>query len=582
MSSQISQTSRTEGVGQSGGTAVDDRAADSGHSGTGTEPGDAPGSGGRPAQPPARPRFRSRLSVQNWVHLILAGFVIVVCGCTAVGGVFLSRTNDRTTALVDRIQPARSASLQLQKALLDQETGARGYALSGDVSFLQPYEQGVRDERVYRARVGAFTGSGRPYAQDLERLRLAAQKWRSEQAEPLIAAVRAGGRGAASVAQIARSKSAFDGLRADMAVQQRHIEDDAARARAGLDAARRTQDRVLIALLAAFALVVVTLSVLLHRIVGRPLNALRVSSGTVRGGDFHHRIEIGGPADVRAVGAAVEDMRRRLADELGDSLERETLLAGQAEELRRSNSELEQFAYVASHDLQEPLRKVASFCQLLEKRYGEVLDDRGKQYIDFAVDGAKRMQVLINDLLTFSRVGRVLDGWKTVCLDASLDGALANLALAAEESGSTVVRTDPLPEVTGDPTALAMLWQNLIGNAVKFRRPGHPSVVTVGCTADGDSWHVTVADNGIGVAPEFAEKIFVIFQRLHARDEYDGTGIGLALCRKIVEFHGGRIWLDESVTEGACIHFTLPVSPAPAPAPALTAEHPTTEQGDTA
>lgn len=575
-------SSQTVSGGHSGGD----------HSDTGTAPDDADLSCDLSAESPARrrPGFRSRLSVQDWVRLILAGFVVVVCGCTAVGGVFLSRTNDRTTALVDHIQPARSAAFQLQKALLDQETGARGYALSGDESFLEPYEQGIRDERVYRARVGAFTGTGRPYGPDVDRIRLAAQKWRSEQAEPLIAAVRAKGPGAASGERVARSKSAFDGLRADMAVQQRHIEADGVRARAGLDASRHTQNRVLIALLVAFALVVVTLSVLLHRIVGRPLYALRTSSETVRGGEFHHRIEIGGPADVRAVGAAVEDMRRRLADELGDSLERETLLAGQTEELRRSNSELEQFAYVASHDLQEPLRKVASFCQLLEKRYGDELDDRGKQYIDFAVDGAKRMQVLINDLLTFSRVGRVLDDSRqTVCLDTSLDRALANLALVTEESGATVVRQDPLPEITGEPTSLVMLWQNLIGNAVKFRRAGHPSVVTVGCTAEGDSWHVTVADNGIGVAPEFAEKIFVIFQRLHARDEFEGTGIGLALCRKIVEFHGGRIWLDESVTEGACIHFTLPVNPGPAP---LATGHPTTTtatatatataQGDTA
>ncbi|WP_328320871.1 sensor histidine kinase [Streptomyces sp. NBC_00388] len=530
-------------------------------------------------EPPAlaaRPGFAARLSVQNWVRLILAGFVVVVCGCTVVGGVFLSRTDDRTTTLVDRIQPARSASFQLQKALLDQETGARGYALSGDESFLAPYAEGVRDEQLYRARVSTAIGGGSPYTQDLDRIRLAAQKWRREQAQPLIAAVRAKGPGAASAERIGRSKAAFDGLRADMAVQQRHIEAAGTRARAGLDASRHTQNQVLIALLVAFALVVVTLSVVLHRIVGRPLNALRASSDLVRGGGFHHRIEIRGPADVRAVGAAVEDMRRRLAGELADSLEREELLAGQAEELRRSNSELEQFAYVASHDLQEPLRKVASFCQLLEKRYGGELDDRAKQYIGFAVDGAKRMQVLINDLLTFSRVGRVLDSWKPVSLDSSLDRVLADLALVTEEAGATVVRTGPLPEVTGDPTSLAMLWQNLIGNAIKFRRAGHPPVITVGCTAEDDTWHLTVSDNGIGIAPEFAEKVFVIFQRLHARDEYEGTGIGLALCRKIVEFHGGRIWLDESVAEGACIHFTLPVSPDPA----LVAGDPTTTQGE--
>ncbi|KPC62048.1 histidine kinase, partial [Streptomyces sp. NRRL WC-3753] len=139
----------------------------------------------------------------------------------------------------------------------------------------------------------------------------------------------------------------------------------------------------------------------------------------------------------------------------------------QAADLQRSNAELEQFAYVASHDLQEPLRKVASFCQLLEKRYSAELDDRGRQYIDFAVDGAKRMQVLINDLLTFSRVGRVGDAWQQTSLDAALDRALGNLELAVEESGAVVVRDTTLPEISGDPTTLAMLWQNLLGNALK-------------------------------------------------------------------------------------------------------------------
>lgn len=263
-------------------------------------------------------------------------------------------------------------------------------------------------------------------------------------------------------------------------------------------------------------------------------------------------------------------MRARIVEELEASNEREALLAEQTEELRRSNSELEQFAYVASHDLQEPLRKVASFCQLLEKRYGDRMDDRGKQYIDFAVDGAKRMQVLINDLLTFSRVGRVHDAWQAVELETTLDRALGNLAMVIEENGVTVVREAPLPEVHGDPTTLAMLWQNLVGNAIKFRKPDRPSRIVIDCVredsepgaGDGAAWHLSVTDNGIGVAPEFSEKVFVIFQRLHARDEYEGTGIGLALCRKIVEFHGGRIWLEPVPTGGTALHFLLPVAAA--------------------
>ncbi|MCX4416605.1 CHASE3 domain-containing protein [[Kitasatospora] papulosa] len=501
------------------------------------------------------------LSVQNWVHLILAGFVVVVCGCLVVGGLVLSRISDRTTELVDHIQPARSASFQLQNSLLDQETGVRGYALTGDTTFLEPYEEGMRAERERLARLRSLTGDEQPYAGDVERLERAAQQWRTLRAEPLIAAVRENGPTAATSAPIMRSKADFDSLRALYNTQQSHLDDARDTARAELDDTRTTRDWVLVALVVGFVLAVVSLSLLLHRVVGRPLGALTAASDRVRAGAFTEKIDVRGPSDVRAVSEAAEAMRSRLVAELAESQERETLLAEQTTELRRSNSELEQFAYVASHDLQEPLRKVASFCQLLEKRYSAELDDRGRQYIDFAVDGAKRMQVLINDLLTFSRVGRVQQSWKPVDLDASLDRALTNLTLAVEESGAVVVREEPLPELLGDSTSLTMVWQNLVGNAVKFRRPDVPCRITVGCVREGDVWHLTVADNGIGIAPEFADKVFIIFQRLHARDEYEGTGIGLSLCRKIIEFHGGRIWLDPKPPEGTLIHFTLPVLP---------------------
>ncbi|MFJ9054869.1 ATP-binding protein [Streptomyces sp. NPDC102409] len=508
-----------------------------------------------------RPGPIARLSVQNWVHLILAGFVVVVCGCLVVGGLVLSRISDRTTDLVDRIQPARSASFQLQNSLLDQETGVRGFALTGDTTFLEPYEAGRRAERERQARVHGLIGNEQPYAEDLDRIEAAARQWRTLRAEPLIAAVRASGPTGASSAPILRSKTEFDALRVLYNAQQSHLDDARDHARAELDDARTTRDRVLIALVICFVLTIVSIGLLLHRVVGRPLAELTAASDRVRSGSFGNSIEVSGPSDVRAVAAAAEDMRRRLVVELADSQDRETLLAEQTAELRRSNSELEQFAYVASHDLQEPLRKVASFCQLLEKRYSKELDDRGRQYIDFAVDGAKRMQVLINDLLTFSRVGRVQQSWKPVDLESSLDRALSNLTLAVEESGATVVREDALPELLGDATSLTMVWQNLIGNAIKFRRTDEPCRITVGCVREGEDWHLTVADNGIGIAPEFADKVFIIFQRLHARDEYEGTGIGLSLCRKIIEFHGGRIWLDPEPAEGTMFHFTLPVLP---------------------
>ncbi|WP_446039667.1 sensor histidine kinase [Streptomyces sp. SID1121] len=533
-----------------------------------------PGQAGTPPGPPPPPSgwraALTRLSVQGWVRLILAAVVLVVCACAVVGGVLLSTTNARTDELVDRIQPARAGAFLLQKSLLDQETGVRGFALTAEPSFLAPYDQGRQDERRYTRSLAAAVASDRRFTEDLDRITRAAEQWRTGQAEPLIASVRTRGAEAASAERLAGSKTAFDELRRLFAVQQEHLDTARDRARDELNHARTLRDAVFFTLLVVFLVAVGVFALVLHRMVGRPLNVLRAASDTVRAGAFDQRIEVGGPSDLRAVGAAVEDMRRRLADELASTRFREDRLAEQSEELRRSNSELEQFAYVASHDLQEPLRKVASFCQLLEKRYGNELDDRGKQYIDFAVDGAKRMQVLINDLLTFSRVGRVHDAWKTVELDRVLDRALANLALVVQESGTTVVRRDPLPRMNGDPTTLAMLWQNLIGNAVKFRRAGEPPRIDVGCVREGGEWHLTVSDNGIGIAPEFAEKVFVIFQRLHARDSYEGTGIGLALCRKIVEFHGGRIWLEPVESGGTRVHFTVPAldvsSPEGAPA----------------
>ncbi|WP_432023051.1 sensor histidine kinase [Streptomyces parvus] len=504
----------------------------------------------------------ARLPVQSWVHLILGGFVVVVCGCLVVGGLVLSRMSQRTDELVDRIQPARSVSFQLQNALLDQETGVRGFALTGDRSFLEPYEAGKSAERERLAGARALVGDDERLAKDLDAIQAAAVRWRQDKAEPLIAAVREDGPSrSGTTAQLQSSKAEFDSLRRAYTAQQGHLAEARDRARADLNAARSTRDWVVGILLGVLVLTIVALSVLLHRVVGMPLNRLRAASEAVRSGTFDRRIEIQGPSDVQAVAGAVENMRQRLSDELAETQKREDLLADQTQELRRSNSELEQFAYVASHDLQEPLRKVASFCQLLEKRYGTELDDRGKQYIAFAVDGAKRMQVLINDLLTFSRVGRVHEGWKPVDLGRSLDRAQGNLAAAVEESGAVVERPEELPELVGDATALTMVWQNLIGNAVKFRHPDRSPRITVDCVREEENWHLTVSDNGIGIAPEFADKVFVIFQRLHGRDEYDGTGIGLALCRKIIEFHGGRIWLEPEPVEGTRIHFTLPVAP---------------------
>ena len=224
--------------------------------------------------------------------------------------------------------------------------------------------------------------------------------------------------------------------------------------------------------------------------------------------------------------------------------------------LRRSNAELEQLAYVASHDMQEPLRMVASYLQLLTRRYGDRLDADGHEFIGYAVDGAKRMQAMINDLLVLSRVSTKARPFAPTDCAKVLATARIQLQVAIAESGATITE-DPLPTVQGDAVQLLQLFQNLIANAIKFRGDAAPEV-HVSAEATEEGWCFSVRDNGIGIAPEYFERIFLLFQRLHGRKEYPGTGIGLALCKRIVERHGGRLWVESASGQGSTFRFTLP------------------------
>jgi PAS domain S-box-containing protein len=235
----------------------------------------------------------------------------------------------------------------------------------------------------------------------------------------------------------------------------------------------------------------------------------------------------------------------------------ERQLRQRTEELARSNRDLEQFAYVASHDLQEPLRAVAGPLQLLQRRYEGKLDARADEFIGHAVDGATRMQTLIDDLLSYSRVGRLEDPKQTVEVAHALELALKNLAVVIQETQAQVTH-DALPTVQAIPTQLTLLFQNLIGNGIKFRKKDRPVRIHIGAQPASDGWQISVADNGIGIAEQYFERIFVIFQRLHTRRDYPGTGLGLALCKRIVEHHGGRIWLESKPDEGTTFFFTMP------------------------
>jgi signal transduction histidine kinase len=287
--------------------------------------------------------------------------------------------------------------------------------------------------------------------------------------------------------------------------------------------------------------------------IAHPVIALAGAARGLADGDLSARAEVVGTDEIAALAMDFNAMAARLqaSHEHLEELVRERTVA-----LERSNADLQQFAYVASHDLQEPLRTITGYVELLARRYRGKLDADADDFIAFATDAAARMKQLINDLLTYSRVGTRGDPFAPTDCGAAINDALRNLAAAIEESG-TVVTHAPLPTLLGDPVQIAQLFQNLLSNAIKFRS-AEPPRIHVAATDEGSDWHFTVRDNGIGLEPQYAERIFLIFQRLHGREEHPGTGIGLAICQRIVDRHGGRIWVTSKLGQGATFHFTLP------------------------
>ncbi|MFD6800701.1 ATP-binding protein [Streptomyces cyaneofuscatus] len=517
-----------------------------------------------------RPRRLSTWTTRRWLRVGVAASLVVLALLGVAGALVMGRTQSISNNLTDVRSPSLSTAFRLETALVNQETGIRGYGLTGIPDFLAPYRQGLADQKAHARSLEELLHGDRARLDDLKAVREAVDSWQEKIARP-IATAPPGSPPSLAAEQVAGGKAAFDDIRAALESQQERLRADRVQARADLQSTVTLRNWVF----GTIALLIIALAALvfegLRRGINRPLERLGTDARTIAAGDFDHPITPTGPADLRRLSGEIDFMRRRLVRELAFTEEARLRLDAQAADLQRSNAELEQFAYVASHDLQEPLRKVSSFTQLLRRRYGGQLDERADQYIDFAVDGANRMQTLISDLLNFSRVGRVHNAHQSIDLDTVLEETLASLSVAVEETGATITH-DPLPDLVADPSQMVMLWQNLIGNAVKFRRPGETPRIHITAAREGGLWRFTVTDNGIGIPPEYAEKIFVIFQRLHTKDTYSGSGIGLAMCKKIVEFHGGTITVDPDYRNGTRMTFTLAPEPSQSPVPSVLPE----------
>lgn len=341
-----------------------------------------------------------------------------------------------------------------------------------------------------------------------------------------------------------------------------------------LDKIRQQYFNTALLSLAAALLTAIIISFFLQRSISQPLKKLllfvkRVSNTK----DYSLRVRDQGDDEIGALSNEFDEMLHRInrrdnrlreaREQLEDRVEMRTQqlqeanekLIERSEALERSNRELEQFAYVASHDLQEPLRSIGGFTQLLEKKYKGQIDEEADEYIDFVTDGVNRMQSLIKDLLLFSRLGRLGGQLTNTNLSEVLENTKLNLRFAIDEAGATIHAED-LPDLVADKIQLGHLFQNLISNAIKFRadRPPH---VNITVEEKKDVYQFAVSDNGIGIEKEYQDRIFLIFQRLHTKEEYQGSGIGLAICQKIVELHGGKIWLESQPNQGSTFYFTI-------------------------
>jgi signal transduction histidine kinase len=459
-------------------------------------------------------------------HKIIAGFgsalvILVLVGVLSYRSM-LQSDEDRQWVTHTRVVMEKLDAALIN--LLDIETGTQGYILTEERSYLEPYKKALIKVRQNVKDVRELTLDNPVQQRALDGLEPMISERLETARDHIEIRTRQSKAAGAESAGTAPGTQLMDHIRERLSEMKQ--EENRLLILRTEEAARSSRNT---------RIVIVTGEVLAVAFLGL--------AGIVVGQEIGQRRRA--EMEVRNLNA---DLERRVADRTAELSER-------AKDLARSNSELQQFAYVASHDLQEPLRMVASFTQLLAKRYSEKLDDDARDFINYAVDGATRMQTLISDLLNYSRVGTQGKPLVPTDCEALFKRVLETLQFLIEETGA-VIESDTLPMVMADPQQLGQLFQNLLTNAIKFHgeKPPH---VRISTERNGNDWKISVRDNGIGISAEHADRIFIIFQRLHTKTEYPGTGIGLAICKKIVERHGGRIWIEPSPGGGTTFCFTI-------------------------
>ncbi|HEY2636176.1 MAG TPA: CHASE3 domain-containing protein [Solirubrobacteraceae bacterium] len=480
--------------------------------------------------------LRRRLLATN---LVLAGLVSVVFVVLLVAVLSLRQATNRAQHSADVIESVEST----QKSVLDLETGARGFGLTGQEKFLEPWHLAQGQLPGETTQLRHLVADNPKQARLSRRIALESAAYLHLYSIPFVTMARHGLSKAAALAQTGEGKRRVDALRGlfnGMLVNEERL---AASRRHSVDS-RRTLAIVAVAVGLLICLLFVLLQqTALRRWVLEPTARLAGAARRLRRGDLAARAAVPGTDEVARLGADFDAMAASLQETDTD--------------LRRSNAELEQFAYVASHDLAEPLRVMAGYADLLSRKYSGELDERADRYILGITDGSERMRRLIDDLLAYSRAGRRELDMRRVDIGQLVDTVRGDLSVAINEAHAEIVH-DGLPTVTGDAAQLRIVLQNLIANAVKFRSPDRRPRVEVVGARDERAWRLEVHDNGIGIEARHTDRIFRMFQRLHTREEYEGTGIGLALCQRVVERHGGRIWAgpgDDGV--GTTISFTI-------------------------